>query len=863
MDDKRERDLHDEVQSHLRMAKRDRMERGEGSREAAAGAQREFGNVAQVQEVTREMWRRRWLSDLGRDLRYTFRTLARNRGFATVAVLTMALGIGANTAVFTVVQSVLLRPLPYPEPERLVWIHDGMRMNDRAGWPACMADFLLWKARSRSFQSLAAMAYNRVALTGDGEAEQIDGAGVSAGFFELLGARPIAGRTFAADEDQPGRTLTAVISERLWKRRYGADPKTIGRTILLNGRPHTVIGIMPSSFEFRQRNAEVWGILTLNPPNRRGPFFLRGVGRLKQGVSLEAARAELDALGQEVERADPKGLEHARYPVFPLLDDMVSNVRLLLTVLTVAVTLVLLIAILNVANLMLARASARRREVAIRLSVGAGRGHLIRQMLTESIVLACAGGALGLLLARAGVEALKAAGPEGLPRLSELAIDGRVLWYTLVVTVLSGVMFGLGPALGSGRYRLSEALVGGGRTGETRGRQRVRASLVALEVALSVMLLAGAGLLIRSFTALGRVPTGVATPPERLLAMSISPASAPYREPERLRAYWDQLLERVRQTPGVESAALTLTLPPDRVGFYDGFEIAGRTPPDGGPNVPVPYVTTDYFQTLGIPLLRGRNFNAGDTANSPRVTIVSETLAKRYFPGEDPVGRLLKHGGPGLKNTPMEIIGVVGDVQYDGPAAKAAPVYYEAASQSSMRPMWLVLRTRGDAASVLRPVREAIRGLDPDVPVHNPGTMAELQREAVALPRFRSTVMAIFAAAALLLAGIGIYGLVAYSVAQRTAEIGIRMALGAPAGSVLRQVVAQGALMATIGVAAGTGGALMLAGNLRTLLFGVSARDAASFAGAAGALVLVAILASYVPARRAARIDPLLALKQE
>jgi predicted permease len=799
-----------------------------------------------------------------RDILYGLRSMRRSPGFTLIAVVTLALGIGATTAIFSVVNAVLLRPLPYHDPARLVWIHDGMTQQDTQGWPACMADFLLWKQRTRSFSHLAAYAGNAYALTGEGDAERVTGAAVSAQFFEALGVRPIRGRTFAPDADQPGQPLTALISERFWKRKFAAREDVVGKVVTLNGRPTAIVGILPASFEFRARDADIWNILTLNPPNRRGPFFLRGVARLAPGVTLAQASSELDALGQEVERADPKKLEHARYPAVPLQQEFTGSVRPLLLVLSATVSLVLLIAIFNVANLMLARATARRREIAVRLSIGAGRARLIRQLLTESLTLALAGGAAGAALALAGVSVLRGAAPPGLPRLNEIAVDAHALLVTVLVSVASGVLFGLAPALVGTRDSLGAALKENARGGtEGGGMRRLRGALVVAEMALSVMLLTGAGLLIRSFVLLGGVPAGFLAPPEHLLTMQVSPNSLKYRDAAALAAYWEETVLRVRAVPGVEDAAVAITIPPDRTAFTDGFEIPARTPPGGGPVVPVPFVSTGYFHTLGIPLLRGRNFDARDRIGSPRVTIVSETMARRYFPGENPLGQRLKHGGPGLNNPYMEIVGVVGDVKYSGLGRAAEPVYYEAAAQNVSRPMWLVVRTRDLAAAAAPAVSAQIRSIDPGVPISELNPMSRFLYDSVELPRFRASLMGGFAFTALLLACVGLYGVIAYHVVQRTHEIGIRMALGATSRSVQRLVVGRAFRLAFGGILAGTLGAGVLVRFLKTMLFGIEPFDSPTFAGVALLLTFVAMLAAWLPARRAGRIDPMEALREE
>jgi predicted permease len=800
---------------------------------------------------------------LFRDILYGLRSMRRSPGFTAVAVLTLALGIGANTAVFSVVNAVLLRPLPYQDPSRLVWLHDGMTPHDAEGWPACMTDFLLWRERTRSFSQLAAFSYDEFALTGEGDAENLPGALVSAQFFEVLGVRPIRGHTFAPDADQPGQAPVALISERLWRRKFAAA-EVVGRVVTLDGRPTTIVGIVPATFTFVAPNADIWPILTLNPTNRRGPFFLRGVARLAPGVTLAQAASELDGLGQEVERADPLKLEHARYPVVPLQQQIVGDVRPLLLVLAGTVSLVLLIAVFNVANLMLARATARRREIAVRLSIGASYGRLVRQLLTESLTLALAGGIAGAALAYAGVWVLRSAAPPGLPRLGEIAVDWRCLLVTFLLSIGSGVLFGLAPALISTKGSLGDTLKEGGRSGtEGGGTSRVRGALVVAEMALSLVLLAGAGLLIRSFVLLGGVPTGFLAPPDHLLSMEISPNSQKYRDDAVLNNYWQNVLDGVQTAPGVEDAALTITMPPDRTAFTDGFEIPGKTPPDGGPIVPVPFISTGYFRTLGIPLLRGRYFDANDRIGSPPVAIISETMARRYFPGENPIGRRLKHGGPHQNNPFREIVGVVGDVKYSGLNQPNEPVYYEPAAQSASRPMWLIARTRDATSEVGSQINARIHSVDPGVPVSQVGPMSRVLFDSIELPRFRAWLMAAFALAALLLACVGLYGVIAYYVTQRTHEIGVRMALGATSLSVLGLVAGRALRLASGGISVGMIGALALVPFVRSMLFGIGPFDALTLGGVALLLTLVAMLAAWLPANRAARVDPMKALRDE
>jgi predicted permease len=582
-------------------------------------------------------------------------------------------------------------------------------------------------------------------------------------------------------------------------------------------------------------------------------------------VTLAQAAAEMETIAHNVERANPKDYANLRFPVVPLREVIVGDIRLLLWVLSGAVVLVLLIAVSNVANLILVRSTARRREIAVRLSIGASRGRLVRQFMTESILLALAGGALGTGLAVSGVTALRTLGPQDLPRLGEIGVDGQVLVFTLLVSLVSAVLFGLAPALSACAAPLNETLKAGGRAGESRSQGRARGGLVVAQVTLSVLLLIGAGLLIRSFTEIGRVDPGFEAPPDRVLAMMVSLTGPRFDKPAARTTFWDEILARIQALPGVEAASISLTIPPYGTEF-DDYEIEGKPLPEGEehPSVPVPFVSHDYRKTLGIPLLQGRWFDGQDRADTPRVTVISESMARKHFAGENPVGRRMKYGGPSQTWHPyMEIIGVVGDVKYLGLDRDSGAVFYELSFRMPLRDMWLLVRTQGEARLLAAAVRREIHSLDPDVPVDRVGTMAQALAASVSLPRFRSLLMAVFAASALLLSAIGIYSVIAYSVAQRTQEIGIRMALGATPSSVLRQVLRQGSRLAIVGVALGVVGSFGLAGVLKGMLHGVTPSDPAAFAGAVIVLGVVAIMASLVPALRAARIDPITALRQE
>jgi putative ABC transport system permease protein len=859
-----ERDLEEELRFHLEARIRQEIAAGRTPEEARYAALRAMDGIEQRKEECRDMRRMNVIDNLVRDVRYAVRTLARSPGFTLAALLALALGIGANTAVFSVVNAVLLRPLPYADPDRLVTIFTSRPHSERGN--ASVAEFLDWRAASRSFETLDAVDPGRFTLTGDGEAVQISGLSVTASFFETLKARPLLGRTFASGEGQPGRDPTVVVSERLWRRRYASDPDIVGKVIPLEGSPHTVIGVMPASFQFWQRDAEVWAIFPLHPPTRRGPHLLRGLARLKPGVRVEQAAAEMDTIARNVQRANPKDYANLRFPVVPLREVIVGDIRPLLWVLSGAVALVLLIAVSNIANLMLARSTARQRDIAVRLSIGACRGTLVRQFMTESVLLAVAGGALGIALAVSGVTALRSLGPQDVPRLGEIGVDGQVLGFTLLVSLASAVLFGLAPALTACKTSPNEMLKAGGRAGESRSQGRARGVLVVAQVTLSLLLLIGAGLLIRSFNLLGKVDAGFEAPPDRVLTMLVSLTGPQFEKPAAVTAFWHELLTRIRALPGVEAASISVTIPPNSTSFSDDYEIEGKPLPAGEqhPSVPVPFVSHDYQKTLGIPLLRGRWFDARDRADTPRVAVISESMARRHFPGENPVGRRLKFGGQTQTWHPyMEIIGVVGDVKYLGLDRDSGAVFYELSFRIPFRDMWLLVRTQGEAQPLAAAVRREIHRLDPNVPVDRVGTMADALADSVALPRFRSLLMAVFAGSVLLLAAIGIYGVIGYSVAQRTQEIGLRMALGATPAAVLRLVLGQGSRMVLLGIALGLTGALGLTRVLRRMLFGVTASDTMTFAGAALVLGAVAVLASLIPALRAARIDPVTALRQE
>lgn len=859
-----ERELDDELEAYLALLADEKMRAGMSPQAARRAARLELGGVEQVKERVRGARLGAFLDVLILDLRYGVRLLARSPGFAAVAVLALALGIGANSAMFSVIHGVLLRPLPYPDAGRLAMVFRHFARSNFPHGTLCLADYVDWRAGNHAVEDPAVFTRKRFDLTGTSEPEEVSGAAVTAGFFSALRVRPLLGRVFRPGEDGQSAQRLAILSEDLWRRRFGGNPAAIGGTITVDGNPWTIVGVIRADFHFPRKDSELWTNLLFEPPKRRGPFFYYGLARLRPGVTLAQAQTETNAIARRIELADPR-TSQLTFPVVPLREAIVADSRPALLVLFGAVSLVLLIAAVNVANLLLARATVREREMAVRLGLGAGRARLLRQLLTESALLAVTGGAVGVAVAAGGIELLRMWNPANLPRIQEIHLDTSVLAFTLLVSLLTGVLFGLAPALQSSRAGLAGSLKEGGR-GNTASaaRRRTRAALVVSEIALSLLLLAGAALFLRSFVLLQQVKTGL-VPPDRILTMQISPSAAKYRDDKISIAFYERLLERVRRLPGVEYAATSDSLPPDREGNADTYVIAGRPlgPGELNPIVSAPQVSRDYFRTLGIPLLAGRFFDQRDRQGSPPVAIISEAMARRDFAGQNPLGQRIKESGPELGGPYMEIVGVVGNTRYLGLSSPLAAAYYQPAAQSGGQRQFLAVRSAAAAASLAPLLRREIQSLDRDVVASHVATMEQALADSVAQPRFRTFLLAAFAAAAVLLAAIGIYGVIAYSVAQRTHEIGVRMALGARRSDVLRLVVGQGANLALAGIGLGLAGALALTRVLASLLFAVSATDPLIFAIVSLLLGAVALAASFVPARRAAFIDPHVALKYE
>jgi len=815
------------------------------------------------------------METLWQDTKYSGRKLLRSPGFALVTLLTLALGIGANSAIFSVVHAVMLRPLPFAEPDELVmvWERNFPRNIDQN--VASAANYLEWRDRQTSFEAMAAMVSTGVVLSGEGRAERVQAGGVTPSFFEILGAEAALGRVFTAEEGVPGNDDVVVLGHGLWQARFGGDPDVVGRRILLNGTPHTVVGVMPPGFEglrFKPRMAafasdwtrkqELWAPLALGEEAResigRSLFVL---ARLKDEVGVEQADSEMSAIAARLAEEHEYDVGWGTN-VVPLHQQVVGEAGTALVVLLAAVGFILLIACANVANLLLARASNRRREIAVRAAMGAGRGRIVRQLLTESLLLGVLGGAIGLVLAIWGVEALTALSPGDIPRLEEVGVSGPVLAFTAGVSLLAALLFGAIPALQASRPDVQGSLKEGGRGATEVGGRRARSVLVVAEIALAAVLVIGASLIVRSFWELNRVDPGFDT--ERVISGQLMLRGEDYRGVEARARFAGELLERVRALPGVNAAALTVARPlGGGLAPATSFRPIDRPEPEVGdwPVTDVRMVSPDYFRTMGITLHRGREFDERDGTEAPPVVIVNETLARTYWPDGDPIGKqLIVRMGD---ETPREIVGVAEDVRHASlDAAPRAKVYYPH-SQLSFPWVDLVVRTDLDAAAVVTSIRRELRALDPNLPFHSIQPMDEVVSASIADERFNMTLLTLFAMLALLLATIGIYGVMSYTVTRRTHEIGIRLALGAERGAVMSAVVKEGMILAAVGLILGTGAALVLTQLLSSLLYEVGARDPLTFVTVTLVLALTALAACTFPALRATRVDPMLALRYE
>lgn len=806
------------------------------------------------------------------NVRYSLRMLAKKPGLTLAAIIAIALGVGANTTIFSVVNTVLLQPLPFHQPTKLLILSTEVRGQAQSGPGSfSLPDMMDIRARASTLQYVATYQRSGTVITQDGEPERVIGAIVTADYFPLLGVKPILGRVFTHDEDKEGAPPVIVLSHHLWQRRFGGDASIIGREINMGGKT-TVIGVMPAGFSFpiTSDKQDYWEPMFSYPnlskadKQERGGRFLGVIARLNDGSTLSQTRSELDLIAQQIAQQSPETNTNIGFNALSMHEVVTGDYRPALLVMLAAVGLVLLIACANVANLLLTRAMARQREIALRTALGASRGRIMGQLLTESVVLSVVGGIVALLLAAWGLQFLIAYGPADVPRLRDVQMDRYVLSFTFGISVVTGVLFGLIPAWTASRPDPGNALKAGGPRSSEGGRNRVRSSLIIAEVALSLMLLVGAGLLIRTFAGLLNTNPGFET--KGVLSLDLPLSRTKYQTPEQQSAAFQQIVQIVRGVPGVTEASVVSNLPLSGGDIENSFQIEGRTPfpPGEAPAADYTIAGPDYFRTLNIPLLRGRAFTDHDTAASPRVMVVSDTFARRIFPGEDPVGKRIIVEGEESDQPPAEIIGIAGDVRRNGFDTEGEPEFYLSHLQNPERRLNLVMRSDTmDSAQYAQAARDAVRRWDANQLIWRTQTLDELVDKSLASRRFNMMLLGIFAGVALLLAAVGLYGVMSYSVSWRTQEIGIRMALGAQQSDVLKMIVGQGMLMTMIGVVIGLGAALALSRLLASLLYGVSPRDLFTFSAVSVLLTLVALIACIIPARRAMKVDPIVALRTE
>ena len=866
-------DIDREMRLHLELEVDANIRAGMSPAEARERAQRSFGNVNRAVDAAYDVKGGGFFESLAQDIRYGVRMLAKHKAFTSIAVITLALGIGANTAIFSVVNELLLQPLPYRDAERIVLLWEvtpgGRRQNTTS-----RANFRAWRDQSTSFEHLAAFSDQRFNLTGDGEPEELSGQLATPEFFKVLGVDPLLGRTLLPEDAEAGKPPVTVLSYGVWQRRFGGQTSLLGQQIMLNGVKSTVIGVMPPRFEFHikhrsgtGRPAELWTVLPMptgGAANERGRF-LSTVARLKPGVTFEGAAAELRTIHARLSDEAPQFNKNYTAEVVPLREQFFGNVRRPLWLMLGAVGFVLLIACANVANLLLSLATSREKEIAVRAALGARRTRILRQLLTESLLLALVGSMLGLLFAWFGIKALLAISPRDLVSLPSVGLNFTVLAWTLGVSLLTGIIFGLAPALHVSRLNLNDSLKEGGKSesAQASGSRRLRNTLVVSEIALAVVLLASAGLLIRSFIRLQQVDRGFET--DNMLTMVVRVPDARYTEDIQFVNFFGQVLERVRQLPTVSSAGMVNYLPLyGGLGSATGFKILGQPepPPGQGPSTDVRVADSGYFPTMGIPLLRGRNFSDAEQREVKHVILINEALARKHFANQDPIGQRLDVA-MFEKPQPAEIIGIVGNVRYDSLIDESPPAVYFPHPDLTYSFMTLVIRTDGEPTAIAPAVQREIRALDPNQPVSDVRTMNQVMSEWVSRSRFNTLLLGLFAGLATLLSAVGIFGVMNYSVALRTREIGLRLAVGAQPRQVLLLILKQGLVLTIVGVVLGLAAAFALTRLLSGLLFGVEAVDVTTFTTISLLLVFVSLLACYLPARRAMRIDPLSALRYE
>ncbi|MGH7694399.1 MAG: ADOP family duplicated permease [Gemmatimonadaceae bacterium] len=858
---RRDEDLDDEIESHLRMAIAERVARGESREQAERAARREFGNLTHLKEVTREM-RGVWFERLSQDVRYGLRALRRAPAFTIVAVLTLALAIGANSAVFTVVSNVLLKPLPFRDPSRL-FIVSRIPTNLPFELPPGLDDrlYLTYRERARSFESVAGYQRQQVTLSGVGDAARLFATRVSANFFSVLGVAPAIGRSFAPVEEQPGSDDVVILGEKIWRQRFNSDASVIGRAIAIDGMQRTVVGVMPGGFTF-PASSDLWVPLSyrFDPDNS---FIVSTVGRLRAGATPQQARAELESIAEE--NPDPRAASFTFVAaIMPLKDQLTGNIRRPLYIFGGAVGFVLLIACANVANLLLIRAAARRQEIAVRVALGASRSRVARQLLTESVLIALIGGTAGVFVALNGVRAILAMAPDNrIPRLNEVHLDGWVVAFTVIVSVVTGILFGVVPALAGARREPHEALGQGTRTvGGTHGR--LRAALVTGEIALALMLLTGAGLMIKSFILMRTLDTGYDA--ANVVTMTVDLPRSAYPDAPRIMAFHTRLLERLTRIPGAKAVGAVSYRPMGGMGAMGDFKVEGQSAMPNGYSVDKPTVSPGYFTAMGIRLLHGRDFTAADNAGAPRVVILSESVARRLWPNANAIGRRIS-----MSDTPgpgdwLTVVGVVNDVVQDEDLSRHATLYLPYLQQRMLffiDHMTFVVRSEQVRGNMVAAMRTALREIDPVVPAQQLQTMDQSMLATIAEPVFQMRLLTAFSLLALILAGIGTYGVLAYDVTQRTREIGLRMALGATAGNVMRMVMRRTAFLALLGAAVGVIGSLAVTSVLTKSLFEVKPTDPVTFIVVTATIVFVALLAGYVPAQRATRIQALSVLPHD
>ena len=806
------------------------------------------------------------LDSIRQDVAYAAKRLAQSPGFTLVAALTLALGIGATSAIFSVVNAVLLRPLPFPEADRLVQLAALWKQEPVAY--LAPPNFLDTEAQARSFERLAAFDGGGVTLTGRGDAARLEGAFVSAGFFDVLRVRPALGRGFVADENEPGKTKVAVLGHELWRDRFGGDPGVLGSTIQIDREPRTVVGVAPKGFGFPD-DSQIWLPLEYDEQFRvksRGAWYLQAVGRLAPGVTLAGAREEVATIAARLAKDYKDANEGLGGTVRGLQESMVGDTRKALLVLLGAVGLVLLVACVNVANLLLARISGREGELALRAALGAGRGRIVRQLLTESLLLALVGGAAGALLASVLVDALLGLQPQGVPRLAEVRIDRGVLAFAALLSVATTLVFGVLPALQLSRRATAQSLRLGSRGILGGTRTRLRGALVAGQIALAMVLLAGSGLLLRSFTLLRQVDPGFDA--RSALSFRFTLPESAYADDEPRVAFHDALAARLAALPGVRSVGAVSGLPLASGPFFISFTVSGRPepPPAQQPSLAVAIATPGYFRAMGIEIVKGRAFGPGDTAAAPQVVVLSEAAVRRHFPNEDPIGKRINLGlgrGPGKPKAGGEVVGIARDVRRQGLGKESEPEIYVPYPQYPAQSMAVVLRTDVPPRSLAAAAERAVHELDAELPVARVATLEEVVARSISQPRFYTLLLGAFAGSALFLAALGLFGVMSYAVAERTRELAVRLALGARQQELRRLVLREALLLGSIGLVLGLGGALLLSRTLTTLLYSVSPNDPATLAAVGGLLLVTTLVAGYLPARRATRIDPVVALRAD